>query len=501
MSTSFLSRTLNRAFFYGISGVLGNIIGFIMLAIYTHNLTPTDYGVASFLIMYCSLIQTLFGGQFQAAINKFHFDTELNYSLNSLITTASITTLLFCLLPMYATFNFSESISILMFQDVQYATCVQIITAYILFFTVQEYSMGYIRIKDKPKVFFFISLIGLLTQLVLNIIFIVIMKLGVIGMLFGTIAGPMVRWALSFSYFLFKEKKPTFEKASIKPLIKYCYPLWITGLITLYTGSSYQVALNYFGSLADLGLYSLANSFAALLGTLLLNPFWTFWQVERFRIYNEANAQKKFQQIYGVLMPISFLACVGLSAFCFPLIELLTEESFHPAASAVLPIALFTVVYYLGWFFDFSFHVTANTQVLAKNAIVLACILTLVLPLLTIKFGFTGAAYAVFLGHLLYLSYVKFRSAKFYNMGISLKLTYLSIFICVILGTGFEQLYTFIASPIEYTLLITAFFAISFLVGFYILYRYHPENYNLLRNTVIGVSPKLATFIPSTTVK
>ena len=157
MTKTSISRILNRTFYYGASGVIGNIIGFIMLPIYTSHLTPADYGVASFLILYVSLVQILLGGKFEAAIAKFHFDKDLRFSINTIISTATLITIIFCIAPLLLTISHSQNISTLLFGEESYSQYIEIISINILVTTVTQYTMQYIRIVDKPILFFSIN--------------------------------------------------------------------------------------------------------------------------------------------------------------------------------------------------------------------------------------------------------------------------------------------------------------------------------------------------------
>ena len=443
---SFLKRTLSNTFFYGASGILGNAIGFIMLPIYTNYLTPADYGIASFLVLYVSLVQALLGGRLDAAISRYHFDTSNNYNINTIISTSVLLTACFCLIPILVSIIFSREISTGLFGEDDYALCVKIISVNILVGTLEQYSMQYLRIMDRAKMFFALNVCALVGQLSLNIVLIVVFKLGILGMVVSSVFAPTFKWAVSTIILYSKEGAPEFDRSFVPTVLRFCYPLWLSGLIGLYIGSSHQLFIRKFSTLSDLGLYSLAATFGAMVGTFVFGPFWSHWQVERFRIKKQDNAQALYARIYLVLLILGILVSVGITVVSFPVIEIMASEEFFFAVFGVMPLALTVVLTYLNWYVGFSFLISDNNKELAKNSFIFAGLVSLALFVFVPKYGFVGAGYAVFLSNLINLNIISMRAKKFYDMGINLIATNSLVLVAVCIGIGVQYSYFSIGS-------------------------------------------------------
>src|SRR5690606_28299422 len=82
------SRMLKHTSLYGIGSIAQNIVGFIMLPIYTTHLSPADYGAVSLIMFALSLIELLFGARLGHALPKFFHDRKSLSEKNSLVSSA-----------------------------------------------------------------------------------------------------------------------------------------------------------------------------------------------------------------------------------------------------------------------------------------------------------------------------------------------------------------------------------------------------------------------------
>lgn len=444
---SFISRALNRTFFYGFSSILGKIVGFIMLPIYTNYLTPEDYGVAGFLVFYVSLTQILLGGKLEHAISKFHYDKERNDSLASILSTATITTIVIAGTPLLVSMYFSENISQALFDSTEYSLAVKVISLNILFGTLELYGLQYIKIIDLPKTYLALNLLKLVTQLSINIFLIVFLDKGILGVVVSS-AFAAILITLSTSLIVVVKEKGFYLKAELmKDLLWFSAPLWVSGLLGLYSGSISQVFIKEFAGLSDLGLYNLAWTFGALVATLAWTPFFNYWSVERYRIHEKTNAKETFQKVFYWSTAVTLFISFGVAVFSDPVIRIMANPEFHEAANAVAPLAIFNVVMYLGWFLNFSFLVTGNNKEIAHNGFVYAILITIAFFLFIPTFGFVGAAYGLLAANIVNLHIIEWRAKKYYNIEVSMLNIDLMLVITLIAIFGFDLINSQFENP------------------------------------------------------
>lgn len=433
-----LKGIASRSFYYGFGSIVGKMVGFIMLPIYTRYLTPSDYGVASFLVMYVTLVQLLFGARMEQGIIYFSHNTE--HPLQKLWTTSVFLSVLTTLIPIGLSIYFSEHISLLLFATGEYSLPVKIISFNVLLSILETYGFLYLRITDRYKSYLGGTLLKLLTQLTANIILVVIMEKGVVGVAISSVIGTAVAILSTSIRPLSGMRISDFSRRIIKELFYYCYPLWLTGFIGLYIAFIPQFAISRLAGLADLGLYNLANNFGLLVGVLLWAPFFSYWQVERFKIYKQPNPEKVYRDLLYTMLAISLVFAFIISLLGKPIIEIMADSSFHNAYIIIFPLTIQVIAQYITWYLNFSFLISEHTNEILKNNIFKAIVTTVLAVILIPAYGFIGAAWSLASASVLTAHYCHYRGRRFYDMGISLLIIYGMLLMCVMIFLTYEWL-------------------------------------------------------------
>ena len=451
----FAGRILNRSLYYGGSSILGKAIGFLMLPVYTNYLTPKDYGVVGFLLLFIALSQVLLGANFEQAISKYHFDDKYIKPLKTLIITSSLVTFCMGAIPFSFSLLYSDFISLMLFDTSEYALAVKIASFNIILGILEVYGLQYVRILDDYKSYLAINIIKLLIQLLSNVYFVVFLELGVQGVIVSSVLGSLFVVSITYMKLIKNEEGSYFDKKVVRPLVAYSIPLWVSGLVGFYTGSIHQVFITYFSSLDDLGLYNLANTFGSLVSVLVLGPFFQYWQVERYRIYNkEADRVLTFRKIFYVVMLVGVIFSFIVSVAAKPVILIMANIQFHDSAGAVAPLALAVAVTYLTWYLNFSFLVTSSTKEIAINNLLLAFAQTALYSVVIKEYGFVGAAYSLLGSAFIVLHFVRYRAKKYFDIGVNIYPLYILIPLVLYVQYVFDAWVDEVNNPIRVLMLL-----------------------------------------------
>lgn len=413
-----IKRVLNRTFYYGLGSILSRIIGFAMLPIYTTYLSPADYGVAGFLVLYVAVSQIVLGARLENAVSKFVFDSELNQPLGHIFTTGATISVVASIFPAIVGVIFSEQLSLLFFKNSSYLLPVAVASISIVASMAESYGLLYIKIKDKPKLFLLLSTLKLFIQLAINILVIVIYQKGVIGVIVSSVISSIAITIITTVIFLRTTPFIKFDKELVRPFFAFSWPLWIAGFLALYTSSVHQVFIIHFKDLEILGLFNLANTFGALVVTLIWAPFLKFWETERFRIHDRENSQGIYKVTFYSMAGLTFFMAFGIAVFSGPVIVLMADISFHTAVIAVPPLAMFYVLQNLVYYANFSFMISNKSNEIAKNGVIEALALSVAYAFAIPTFGLLGAAYSMLTIQLAYLHYVIHKGNQIYSLGI-----------------------------------------------------------------------------------
>ena len=415
---------LSHAAIYAIGNIAQKIVGIIMLPIYTQLLTPADYGVVGLLTFAVSLAEIVLGVQLVQAVPKyFHDENELSKK-NMVVCTGLLITFIATLVVTVALVLARETASFLLFESRELSFVVGLFSLLLVNQAVQYHGFTFIRLREKPWLFTSLSLAKLVTQLSLNIYFVVFLELGVLGVAISAAISSSIFAITLFGYTIF-HTGIKIDTDTAKKMVRFCWPLWVGSLAALYYGSSNRYYMNEFSTLTDVGLFELAAKITTILSIIVWQPFNQVWQSERFKIYKKNDRLKIYQKVFTFVSTALIFGCFGLSLFAKPIIQLMADEAFLPAALAVPCITLATALSCLVAFFNFSFHITEKTKVISRNNYISAFAITIPYILFIPKYGFLGAAIATALGAAFHLALTIQSSKKAFNMRISLTPIYL----------------------------------------------------------------------------
>lgn len=400
---------------YAIGNISRQLVGFIMLPIYTRFLTPADYGVIGLLTFTISLIELVFGARLIQAVPKFYYQQNSKSEKYAVVATALLITSLISTATMLLVVYFKEETSRLLFGDSEYGLVTGIFAVLILTHALENYALQFIRIRQKPWLFIGINIAKLLVQLTLNITLVVFAEMGVLGVAISSASSSIV-FAIILLIYTTCHTGIKFEKTLAKKMVIYCWPLWIAAFAGLYIGSSNRYFIRLFSSLDDIGLYELAAKFSAIIGLLVWQPFMQYWQTERFSLYRRKDPIPIYQGTYRIACAGLAIAALGISLFAPTVIGIMAADSFHQASEAIPFLAYGTVFGCLVNFCNFSFLVTEKTGWLSRNNYITAAIVTVFYLILIPGYGFVGAAAGLMLAQAVQLMLVYHAAKKEYDM-------------------------------------------------------------------------------------
>lgn len=404
---------------YAIGNVARRVVGFIMLPIYTRFLSPADYGVIGLLTFALFVFEPLIGARLGAAIPKFYAEAPDARAKRAVIWSAigftgSVSTVSVAIIVVLRGVG-----SELLFGSRQFAFALGLYAVTFLSQPIEQAGMVYLRLRQRSGLFLGFSMVKLVLQIALNVLLVVIWREGVLGVVLSAVISSVLLSVATTTYVAAKEP-PAFDWETTRGMVRFCWPLWLSGLAGLYIGSSGNLYLRVFGSLSDVGLLSLALRFASVVGMLIWSPFYRHWEPMSFQYYREEGARRKFQVAFISISALMFAGGLGISIFASPVIRIMAAKSFDAAAPLVPVLVFGAVVTSLRQFFNFSFFVTGNTKIHSLCQYGAALIITVTYVLFIPKFGLMGAAVAQTLALTINFLYVRILSRRYFDPGISL---------------------------------------------------------------------------------
>ncbi|WP_026971973.1 lipopolysaccharide biosynthesis protein [Aliagarivorans marinus] len=404
---------------YFIGSLLGKLVGFVMLPIYTSLLTPEDYGVIGLMVISLGVFEAALGARVAHAVPKFVFNTDEQNEKLAIVSSALSSTLVVGALVCTLFYASSQQVSAWVLGDIKYTHLLQWYSLNLLFSGLEGFGMMYLRLHNRARLFVAVALIKLLMQLGFNILLVVYLRMGVLGVVYsGLVANGLL--ALAFTAWILRDVGMHFRSDILRQLFVFCWPLWLSGLAMLYMTSTNQLFIRYFSSLTDVGLFALAMRFISLIALFTWTPFSNWWQTERFKIYKQdPDYQNTYRLIFHRVTMALFFMGLGTALFSGLVIEVMADEAFHDARYAVAILAVGASVQWLTTYCFTAFFITGTTSMLAKLRYVHAAVVTALLVIFVPLGGFLGGALAVTLSELIMFSLTLPITRKLVQMGVS----------------------------------------------------------------------------------
>lgn len=332
-----LIRFIKTTGIYVIGNVLTKLVTFLMLPIYTKYLNPTDFGTYDVNIAYITFLSSVLFLDIWSGVMRYMFDFQTNSGKSKPIISGFI--IFMCSTMAYAIFTFTLG----NIMSVDYLFWV---FAYGLVINVQSMFAFIIRGLGKSSLFAISGLVGSIVTIVFNIIFIAIFHGGYQFLYISSVLGACVNVLMLLGGLDIKEifKRKNYDKKLTVELLVFSLPLTINSVSWWFLTAFNRVAISHELSLADNGLYAVANKFSSVV-QLVDQAFQMAWQEISFMKSGESDQNDKFfsqsinEYIKFMIFGISLLLPVIKVAFPF------VVNSSYSDALNVIPLALVATLF------------------------------------------------------------------------------------------------------------------------------------------------------------
>jgi O-antigen/teichoic acid export membrane protein len=389
-----------------------------MLPIYTRFLTPSDYGIIELLSMVLDLVGIILGLRVGVAIFRYYSEYSELKDKNEVITTSLFLLGALNLIGVFALVAAARPLSLAVFGEINQAHNLMLFSFTLLMQGFIEVPMVDFRARQQPRLYVMFSIIKLILQLSLNILFVVYLKMGVEGVIYSAVLSSLILGAVLTLYTI-HTCGIRFSPHKARQLISFSFPLVLTSLISFYITFGDRYFLRVFGGgLQEVGVYSLAYKFGFLLMFLIVNPFNNIWDTEKYNVLKKQNPREEYQSVFIVYSTILLFVCLILSLFIKDILRIMSTPPFWGAAQ-IVPVVLFA---YLtnAWceYVNLGFMLERKTFEFTYWTLLSGVVITFGYFYLIPRFGAMGAAWATVSAFALRCVFVYWRAKRFYDMGL-----------------------------------------------------------------------------------
>lgn len=263
----------------------------------------------------------------------------------------------------------------------------------------------FVRARNQLKLFALDGILATLSLLIFNIIFMAVLKLGVVGFFISLILSDFC--SILFLCYIsdlgrcLKLSKPNFPL--IKQMLAYSAPL-VPAMITwwIINVSDRFFVVEMVSEEAN-GIYGYAYKIPALV-MMVTGIFQQAWQISAIDEMEKAGSQEFYRKVYNIYQSIMFVAAAGIMLICLPLTTILAGTSYPEYLEAYVYIPTLTIATIFMCFGTFLSSIYAATKRSVNSMLTsfAAAAANIILNALLIpKMGVHGAAIATLVSYLL----------------------------------------------------------------------------------------------------
>jgi O-antigen/teichoic acid export membrane protein len=394
-----IRRLSSQTLIYGLGDAVTRLAGLILLPLYTHFLTPSDYGKLAIATLFSTILGLILDFGQRTAFFRFYFDDEDPLTRRRLTGTILIFLLVTAALVCTPIVMFFDRIASPLIRDASVMPLIRVALISTFFDVGSAIPFAIFRAKQYAAKYAALSLARFLIGVVLNIGALVFLHWGVIGLIYANLTTSAVFFVICLALTM-RDVEWTVDASLLKKLLKFGLPLIPASLAYWALNLSDRFFLQKYSDLSQVGLYSITYSIAGVLH-MIMGWFNTAYAPYCYSIAKNSDARAVYARVMVYSITLLTLIGLGLSLFAREALAILTPPAYHAAAGIVPFIVLSYLLFEVYYLFSFGFDLTKKTGY-APFIIGTAALINLLLNVILIpRFGMLGAAVATLISYML----------------------------------------------------------------------------------------------------
>jgi len=378
---------------YFVGSLVAVLGGILMLPVYTHALTPGEYGLLETALRFVSVCMVVGFVGIRQGYTRFYFDRDTpqwHQSLTSTVMMANVAVALFVMLPIL-------TLVALFGKHIGGANLTVGMAALLSAWLAAEatFLLGLTHLQVRVLSTQYVIAQALRLGLLLggNFVLLNVFKLKFEGAMLGNLLASLVSGSVA-AVLMLREAGVHWSTDLAKKMVRFGLPYLPTAFFAYIVSNADRFAVLTFGALASLGVLSLASKIGEMALMIFVAPVESVWSPYAFRVQGEADGARKIGALYTRYAALCVLLALGVSLAAPLAVRVLAEKSYGAAADLVPIVALGWVFNLLAVLSDIGILIAKKTYLkprISGAAAVLAVIFQL---LMTPRYGIFGAAVA-----------------------------------------------------------------------------------------------------------
>ena len=392
--TSMIREALIHSVQYGAATVLSRAASIVLVPVYTRILVPADYGRLDLMTAFASLVNVTVALEISQGVARHFVDAPSAADRRAYASTSLwfsvVAYSLFAVVALVVADPLSRLVVGSSHPELIEAGALWI-WATGMFYLIQNQ----LRWKLDPRGYAVVSILTTVTSIGFSVIFVVFLRLGVVGVLVGQALGSLCGLALGLRL-LRGVYGPVFDTRRLGEMLRFSAPLVPSGVAVFVTLYVDRIAVAHFMTVGDVGVFGIGYRIASITALVMI-AFQAALTPLVYQHYREAETPEELAGLFRLFVAFALTMCLGLALYADQLVSVFTTPAFYHGAD-VVPLLAPAVLIASMYIFAPGLAIQKRTGSIALlnvgQAVLNLALNVLLIPIL----GIAGAALATLLG-------------------------------------------------------------------------------------------------------
>lgn len=381
-----------NSLFYAVSTLLRFSVMFLLVPVYTANLTVSQFGALETINVTVQSLLIFLSFGLSNALMRYYVECKDEQEVFLMIRSAGIIILFLSIGIFLISFPYLNVISTQLLRDEGKNSLIFLAFAWAIGGAFNELLFAYYRARQEAKTYTYISGFFFLLLISLNISFVQYLDLGIDGIL---MANCITVWSINLLLPFKFLSKGNVSKYWMYTLLQFGLPLIFSRFGWLVLNSADRYFLGYFRNLEEVAIYSLGYKVGLIVQTAIIVPFQLGWGPYIFTKFstNDEESLKDFSLIFTYLLFGFSWVGLFLIVFAEEMIYFLGSNN-YPQATHVVPFVIFAYLFSSIYYWAGNLlHLAKKTTLLSTIVFAMALINLLLNYLLVPSWGWLASAF------------------------------------------------------------------------------------------------------------
>lgn len=319
---------------FSIGSFSSKLLSFLLVRFYTEYLTKAETSTFDLVCQTANLLVPIATLSITEGVIRYGLDEK--YDKKQIYSIGFLTTILGCIIiiPILPLVGVIPELKDYVF----------ILFIYLLASGFRMLNQYFLRATGKVKLFAVDGIVTTFTMLILNVIFIAVLRWGAMGYILSVVLSDAFSsvficcFSKNLQYLQFKG----IDKSLAKEMIKYSVPLIPTFILWWIVSSSDKYMIRLMIDQQSNGIFSVSYKIPTII-SIVSTIFFQAWQMSAVTEYNSKDTEKFYSQVFSAYQSILFIASAGILMILTPLVKLLVAEPYYQAYHYI-PLLLMSVL-------------------------------------------------------------------------------------------------------------------------------------------------------------